>query len=253
MTQKCLAYTSTTKLTSQVPAAVILCVPTYLLARRDCPDDLTLQTYEYSTIEATVVDCSLTKQKCGPSYYTYTVCFDAALIAEGQDITASDITGLVDLGCLKQYIDDKVGWEINLVDNEDGTLTLTSQHGCEYTFYGSLAPMALEPFVDINVKSAAVQIGTGAVRLSGFYIYNRNEDEVFLKFYDQADAPDPATDAPIHVYPIPPDQKGATVDWALQRPFVNGCWIRACLGISNTDVTDVNDNDVIANTDFVGV
>lgn len=141
--QKCLAYVSTSRICNSLPSVVVLCLPSYFLAPRDCPDGETEETYEYSTIEANVVDVQITPSKCGsPTLYTYTFCFDSALQAEGQDIKASDITGVIDLGCLKQYIDDKVGNEISLVDNEDGTLTFISQHGCEFTFYGALAPIA---------------------------------------------------------------------------------------------------------------
>lgn len=102
-----------------------------------CVDpDLTqlICTAEQPFLEGQIIGTSEGFTNCGCVVYTYTVAYDEAQLSDPTySLLTSDIKGLFCLGCLTDWIQAKIGNEITVVDNGNGTMTLTTQHGCTYT------------------------------------------------------------------------------------------------------------------------
>lgn len=254
MGQLCVTYKSTTKLTCSVPNAVGICVPSYFLAARNCPDGESLQTYEYNSFEGVVVNAKFTSGSCGQlSYNTYTICFDEALIAEGQTLTCNDILGIFELGCLGTWTKDLVGNEIQLNTNEDGTLTLVTQHGCEYTFTPGGDDMVIDtlPYLNINLDSTGASVKAAAGKLYNYLVFNESLVTLYVKLYDTVAAPNPLIHIPFKVLPVPPPMSGANLAAYAPINFNNGLWVRGVTGVADTDVTSPGANELIVNFDYV--
>lgn len=118
---------------SPSPTVIICLTDTGIVKPPNCIDD-TPETVEPTTIEAT-----LTKSwrdglsGCNP-VYRYLFQYDETnLIDPVTPLTTAEISGVFCKGCLTSWIEEEVGNEITLINNNDGTYTLTSQHGCQYT------------------------------------------------------------------------------------------------------------------------
>lgn len=118
---------------TDVPAEVILCIPQSKVAPAACPESEAEQTYVASYIEGQLTNV-VKEGSCGTCLYKHTIAYDDTQIAEGESLFATDVSGIICRDCLTKYIDDKVGDEPYIRDNEDGTYTFVSPHGCEYTF-----------------------------------------------------------------------------------------------------------------------
>lgn len=120
------------------PTVVLCLADTGIVIDPFCPDSETRETFPYTTIEATLVK-SWRDGSCGCNpQFRYLFQYDEAdLVDPDTLLVTADITGVFCKGCLTTWVEEKVGNEITLVDNNDGTLTLTTQHGCTYTFNGS--------------------------------------------------------------------------------------------------------------------
>lgn len=248
VTQKCLTISSSIKITpgTFLPAAGVICVPSSFVAPRLCPDGETDETYSFSTIEGTIVQEFCIPGICNQgTVWKYTFCFDGSLITEGQTITAEDVTGIFAKGCVGTWIDDKVGNEVTLVDNGDGTLTFTSQHGCSTTFFNGEGPLVTIHYLNNNLQATGQAVSTGPTTLVNFYITNNAATVLYVKLYDQVNIPNPGTDIPVKELLIPATGFGATgsPNWT----FVTKCWVRATVGVGYTDNTDPGANEIIVN------
>lgn len=122
---------------AETPTVVICLNDTGVILSPDCLNG-TPESFEYTTIEATLTkswrDGSV---GCNP-LYRYLFQYDETNLVDPTTLlVTADIAGVFCKGCFTTWIEEKVGNEITLVDNENGTLTLTTQHGCTYTFNGS--------------------------------------------------------------------------------------------------------------------
>lgn len=91
-----------------------------------------------------------------------------------------------------------------------------------------------------NVKAA------GGGILGGIIISNTNAAIRFLKLYDKATAPVPATDTPVYVVPVGGNTSGAvTVVPFVEMPFVNGIGIAITGGVGDNDNTAIGANDCV--------
>lgn len=139
---KTVVYTSPIRLSciSVTPAPdVILCLTdSSLLAPVICPDSESEVPYDFTTLEAKLNKSWKNGDNCGAITYSYVFAYDETLLAvPGTALVASQISGVFCEGCLTDWVQEEVGNEVSLVDNGNGTLTLTTQHGCTYTFNGS--------------------------------------------------------------------------------------------------------------------
>lgn len=133
-----------------IPADVALCVPSTKVAPHLCGDGPAEQTYDYRYINATLTEVL---NQCPVNLYQYTFCFDDEQILDGQTLLGSDITGVVCKDCLTKWVEDKVGEEVSVIDNGDGTGSLVSQHGCTYPIVISATGACVEDSdsVDLTV------------------------------------------------------------------------------------------------------
>lgn len=117
--------------------------------------------------------------------------------------------------------------------------------------------MATGRFRNINVGTGAnaFLIKTGPSRIQRFYITNVATSVRYVKFYDQATAPNVGTDsltAGIGGMTIMvPAGGGAIYDGFEGFNFQNGIGIGATQNPADNDTTAPNSGDVIANVDFV--
>jgi hypothetical protein len=115
-----------------------LCCPD-LLAPITCHDETTEVPYEFKTLPAVLVKSYKEGSSCGQSSYRYVFSYDEALLADPETaLTSAQVSGVICKDCMTTWVAEEAGDECYIRDNEDGTITFVSQHGCEYTFSGAL-------------------------------------------------------------------------------------------------------------------
>ncbi len=134
---KKVVFTTCTRLScisTTPPPSVFLCLSdTALLAPKICPEGGN-EPFPFTTLEATLTKSWKNVDNCNNVCFSYTFSYDENLLADPLTaLLASQITGVFCEGCLTTWVSEQVGDEITLVDNGNGTATLTSQHGCETT------------------------------------------------------------------------------------------------------------------------
>lgn len=123
-----------------LPQAAILCVSPEIVAQQDvCQEFATASSpFEYHHIEGTIVERQTFYNSCGqPVSYKYIVSYDDSQLIDGKEVCCSTLLGLICNGCEATYVRDTFGNEPYLRYNDDATLTLVTNHGCEYTFSSS--------------------------------------------------------------------------------------------------------------------
>lgn len=121
--------------TEQAP--VVICVDPAFVLPPNCPETDIPNTAEYGFIEATISEYVKIKDSCNSSVCVlkYVLTYEDEQLVPDVELTAEDIIQVLCKDCLTSYIEQKIGDEVHLRANEDGSLTLVSQHGCEYTFW----------------------------------------------------------------------------------------------------------------------
>jgi len=139
MATQTLTYTSTTLLdcassslgcTPAMPADIILCVDSSLVAQGECLITLEDTDFVYNTIPAIVYSYYPFK-KCGVQYYEYTIAYDDENLIPDTNLVCTDILGIICEGCLTTFIRDYAGQEVS-IQTIEGVQTLVTQHGCQY-------------------------------------------------------------------------------------------------------------------------
>ena len=86
----------------------------------------------FDFIDATIeVDC----QSASGCEWKYAFAYDETLLLPGKLLKSSDILGVFCKGPFANWVKSVAGNEVELINNEDGTYTFRSQHGCEETFF----------------------------------------------------------------------------------------------------------------------
>lgn len=169
MANKFVQYCTNTKLSCALisNAQVILCLEdAALLAPTDCPDS-SVETYTNSFLAATICQAYTTTEGCGPSRWYYTFSYDETLLADiNVPITADDITGVFCKDCLVNYLEYKIGSEVYIRTEEDGSQYLVTQHGCEYEINGGSA--VATPIVNLDALSINYTTLTNSYVAMGF-------------------------------------------------------------------------------------
>lgn len=108
---------------------------------------------------------------------------------------------------------------------------------------GGLTAYSLVSAATANLT--AVKAAPG--QLYGFAFYNTNPTNFrFVKVYDKATAPNPATDVPVLQIAVPPEG-GLNVIGALGTRLANGLAFAVVGGAAQTDATAVGANEVLVN------
>lgn len=173
---KTVALFSTTKLpcVCNTSPTVVLCLSSSdLLAPRLCPDSEAEETFPFSTIEGTLVSSYLNTSTCEASCqrptstWRYIVTYDETLLADPTVLlTADDITGIFCKDCRSTWTEELVGNEPTLVENEDGTLTFTSPHGCQTTFSPGEGALSVLDTDTVDLTFSAEKVLSADVKIS---------------------------------------------------------------------------------------
>ncbi len=163
MSTQSVEYTSCSKIyCGDLPASVILCVPSSLVEPHLCPQ-LTpeaaeeAQTTEFSYIDAEIGIEYEVKGGCNLKSYKYVITYDDTQLVEGAVLTGDAITGILIRNCLTEYIDQIFGSEPYIRQNDDGTLSFVSNHGCEYQISSGFNTLEV---ADAAPDDADVRTGT---------------------------------------------------------------------------------------------
>lgn len=105
--------------------------------------------------------------------------------------------------------------------------------------------------VSANTNNAST-IKTSAGLIYGYEIYNTNASVRYVKLYNKATNPAPASDNAllIRVIGVPPAGRASFHSINGLGGFTNGIALAAVTGISNTDNTSVGANDLVINIDW---
>lgn len=169
MGTSCVTYTCRSELpcSGNLPSDVILCVPSSKVAVHTCPAgaDSGDQVFTYTFIEATLTAVSATLGDCSLNF-KHTICFDDSVLLEGQTLLDSDLTGVFCEGCFSDWVKEFAGEEVSLTNNGNGSYTLITQHGCEYTFStGSSSGITVSDTSSIDLTLAG-SVLSGTVKIS---------------------------------------------------------------------------------------
>jgi hypothetical protein len=160
----------------------------------------------------------------GPSagYYVFPVGFSA-------DETSTDSVDENDLGAARMTLDRR---QIVVV---------------EAYAKGGATPYHSGPSAASN-NATSVKASPG--KLTHIQVNNLNGSVRYLKFYNKASAPTPASDTVVYSVPIPP---GATVveDFADGMDFSTGIAYALVTGVSDTDNTGVSANEHVVNLTYM--
>lgn len=109
-------------------AEIIICLSPALVAPHLCNvTPVVNQPFPYSTIQATLVNT-----KTCNGIYKYTITYEDTQVAGQALLTSADVQGVFCKGCTSTWVLDMVGNEVSVRENDDGSTTLITQHGCEY-------------------------------------------------------------------------------------------------------------------------
>jgi hypothetical protein len=137
MALQLVTYSSQTKLScaSCEAAEVVLCIRPEIIAPYVCAEGDDPETpFVLHTIPATLLNWNKTTQGCGRkciTTYRYVFQYDDESLVPPNLLVCGDIEGVFCRGCLTEYIDDKVGYDVTVIEGEDGQV-LVNQHGCEF-------------------------------------------------------------------------------------------------------------------------
>lgn len=117
-----------------LPSEVILLVDPTKLAPVDCVD--ADETYDTTYIEASLISQKAWNPSwgCGENLFQMEFTYDDSVLLDTEDpLVTADILGVLCKDVFTEWVEDIVGGEVTL-SSEAGVITLTSQHGCTYTF-----------------------------------------------------------------------------------------------------------------------
>lgn len=151
-------------------AGVILCVSSSIVAPTLCPNSSVDETYSRSYIEATVLNETFFNNSCFGSYYAYLLQYDSSQLVDGTVFNSANINGIFCQSCLTQWMTDVVGNEPLLISNNDGSITYTSPHGCDLTFFPGNTPPSQPNYSLIPAIDATYDLGSGSNRWRDLYL-----------------------------------------------------------------------------------
>lgn len=113
-------------------------------------------------------------------------------------------------------------------------------------------PTTMFHLVSLATNNAQVVKNAPGVVVSA-QCFNVNASPRYLKFYNKATTPAPASDTPVKVLMMPGNTTGAgvAVSFTLGAAFSTGIAIAIVTGISDTDNTAVGSADCVVNFDYL--
>lgn len=110
---------------------------------------------------------------------------------------------------------------------------------------GGPTPYHLKAAATTNLTSLKSSPG----QIYSIQAFNAAATTKYLKLYDKATAPAPASDTPINVYPLEAG-KMTTINFFQGKEFAVGIAFSITGGVGNTDTTALAANDVILNMEY---
>lgn len=120
-----------------LPADVIVCVPSSIVAPHLCPigedgGEAAEQVTDFTYIEAQISKECKVGNACGRETWKYWITFDDAQLIEGAILTGPYITGIFCKDCWTDWVEELVGDEPYIFTDYEGQQTFVSPHGCQY-------------------------------------------------------------------------------------------------------------------------
>ena len=111
--------------------------------------------------------------------------------------------------------------------------------------------LSMTHLVSANSNNATV-VKNSAGQVYGIEVFNVNAAARYLKLYDKATAPNPASDTPVKTILIPGSTSGAGVVTSFTNglAFSNGIAFILVTGMADTDNNSVGANDVVVNLNY---
>lgn len=105
--------------------------------------------------------------------------------------------------------------------------------------------------ISLGTNNASV-VKASLGRLSSLVAINTGSTVRYLKFYDKATNPDPTSDTPVLIYPIPANTGGAGVVLSLPKPitFQNGISFLIVSGVANNSNAAAAANEVVVTLSY---
>ncbi len=177
---------------------VILCLKdSALVVPTDCPTPSDMH-YEGAFAEATICQ-AYSSGDCSPATWFYRFSYDSAILADQTlPLACVDISGVFCKDCLTSWVDYKVGEEISIRENDDGTQTLITQHGCEF-------PISTVQLADGSVTT--IKLADGAVTTPKIVDGAVTSDKISIPWQDFSSTINVAGDGVNTI-------SGVIIDWA---------------------------------------
>jgi hypothetical protein len=123
-------------------------------------------------------------------------------------------------------------------NDADTVLNFLSTLAAGGTYNKSVEPLIFKPGSGGILTNVPEQVGTDATYVYGYWCYNPDVIDVFLKFWNSAAQPEPSTDGqslcPVQ---IPAGGSAFLVGNNVIKNFNNGCWTAVTKGYEDLDDT----------------
>jgi hypothetical protein len=119
---------------------------------------------------------------------------------------------------------------------------------CFFDFVSARFFDGVTPFSSLVVDSTGVLVRLGTTMLEDYELFNNSDTILYVRFYDDIELVDPATDVPV-LRVMVPARSGANLA-LLKRKFSSGLVIRATSGIADTDVASPVADTLIVNLGY---
>lgn len=178
MTTKTVQYCTSEKLSCIAGDNVYLCLTGIVVPQIPCPLAEGITTYAQNHIEATIALVETLRGSCN---FRYTFAYEDT-DTSGVELVPQNIDGVICDGCMVQFVKDAVGNEPYIVDNEDGTYTFVTPHGCEYeivTGGGSGITVTDTPSVNLTLTGSDLEADVKLSATAGNQI-TENADGLYV-------------------------------------------------------------------------
>jgi hypothetical protein len=145
-------------------------------------------------------------------------------------------------------------WAVKVTD---GSNSMPTMDGATRPGYTTLVPVTAGGLTmhcsgPLAATNNATSVKASAGQVYGLQVFNVTATVIYLKLYDKASAPAPASDTPVKVIPIPANTAvgGAIIKWEQGVQFSTGIAYAVVTGLSSTDNTAVAVNSGVVNIDY---
>lgn len=140
----------------QLPTDVVLCIDPAKIAQKPCSNGGETD-FPWSTIDAQLLEFYVLTNDCAPCpIFRYSLRYDDTQLVDQVPLTGNDVLGLICASCLVSFIRSTAGNEVTFTQNEDGSVTITSQHGCSFTFDPAGVSVADTDSVDMHLVGSVL-------------------------------------------------------------------------------------------------